>query len=112
MIHLRAIIALAIVSLAVACNTPCNAGAVMSCSDGSSCHEFYSDEAASAVYSTCIALGNTVTYAPCPASFAVCCVDEDGSFGNAEGICLPIGHPAASDLRANCDAPAKTLCER
>jgi hypothetical protein len=29
-----------------------------------------------------------------------------------EGICLPNGHPAASELRANCDAPAKALCER
>ena len=62
----------------------------MSCSDGSLRHEFYSDEAASAVYSTCIALGNTVTYAPRPASFTVCCVDEDGSDPYAELASCPV----------------------
>src|SRR5215831_12687122 len=72
-------------------SAPCAMTVVMSCSDGSSCHEFYSQKAADEVRSDCVSLGQTISKDPCSKIFPDCCVMQRGSNSNPEGQCLAPG---------------------
>lgn len=73
----------------------CETRPVMSCIlSNDSCHEWYSDEAADALYSTCLQIGS-VSYDPCPERYSACCIHIEGSDGYPEGVCLS---DSATDL--------------
>lgn len=88
---------------------------MLSCTDpdGFSCHEFYSNEAASAVRSTCVALGDYIEEAPCPTTYVHCCYHPDGSFGNPEMLCIRSSEPEAATWESDCNDRAEwTYCMR
>ena len=87
---------------------PCAMTAFMSCTDSSSCHEFYSKEAAAAVTHDCTDLGQTIVYAPCTADFTQCCIDQNGSNGYPEGICLHAGDTSINE----CNKTGESICHR
>lgn len=89
------------------CDTP----AVMHCSSGSVCHEFYSTTAADAVRDACTSLGNSPLPGGCGATYNLCCVEQKGSNDYPEGLCVASTSSVAGQLQAQCAAP-DPLCRR
>ncbi|MCA9630278.1 MAG: hypothetical protein KC766_21555 [Myxococcales bacterium] len=83
----------------------CETRAVMSCiGSNGTCHEWYSDEAADALYSTCVQLGNVISDEPCPESYSECCIHVEGSYDYPEGICITASDPDASSFEGICES--------
>lgn len=83
----------------------CETKAVMSCiSSNGSCHEWYSDEAADAIYSTCVQLGDVISDNPCPDRYSQCCIHVEGSYDYPEGICVSADDPDLAEFRGYCES--------
>jgi hypothetical protein len=89
---------------------PCAMAVVMSCNGGTTCHEFYSQAAADAVRADCVSLGQAISDQPCPHSLPDCCIEQNGSNGYPEGICLAAGQWETGPVQ--CTGSGYTSCER
>jgi hypothetical protein len=92
----------------VSCGTP----SVMTCSGTIACHEFYTQAAADRARSGCVGFGQVVAEGACPSSHTTCCIDQNGSYGNPEGICVGPSDPNLAMFKSDCHEPSMTLCLR
>ncbi|MCB9587923.1 MAG: hypothetical protein H6718_21135 [Polyangiaceae bacterium] len=83
----------------------CETKVVMSCiSTSGTCHEWYSEEAADAIYSTCVQLNQVISNQPCPTRYSECCIHIEGSYDYPEGICLSDTDPDLAGFKSRCES--------
>ncbi|MEZ4369610.1 MAG: hypothetical protein AB7K71_11825 [Polyangiaceae bacterium] len=91
----------------VDCTTP----AKLSCLVADTCHVFFSSNSAQQIATDCQKLGGVTTAGACPDNFTQCCINQQSSYGEAEGICINDSNFSAADFRQACRAQTgSTYC--